>query len=83
MDCYEVIKRQLDSELPVLEIATGAGSHTNAITSLGAKTTALDISKVVLPVLMSRKMGEVEIICSLMEKTPFYSNTFDYVLSCY
>ena len=27
-------------------------------------------------------MREVEIVCSLMEKTPFDSNTFDYVLSC-
>jgi ubiquinone/menaquinone biosynthesis C-methylase UbiE len=82
IDYYEAIRDQLNSDHLVLEIAAGSGRHTNAIIISGATTTALDISEVALSVLITRTMGRAQIVCSLMEETPFESSTFDYVLSC-
>jgi len=82
LDYYKAIKEHLNSELSVLEIAAGSGRHTKVIISSGARITALDISEVALSALKLRTQGEVEAVCSLMEETPFDSNTFDYVLSC-
>lgn len=76
----QCIQRYISKDHDVLELGSGIGLHTYALTQTGARVVASDISSHSLEVL-SQRIGGVTTQVADMESLPFEDNSFD-VVNC-
>lgn len=76
----QCIRRYISKDYDVLELGSGTGLHTYALTQTGARVMASDISSHSLEVI-STIMSEVKTKVADMEHLPFENNSFDVVAS--
>lgn len=74
----QCIRRYISQDHDVLELGSGTGLHTYALTHTGARVVASDISSHSLEVL-SQRIGGVTTQVADMESLPFEANSFDVV----
>lgn len=76
----QCIRRYISKDYDVLELGSGTGLHTYALTQTGARVVASDISSHSLEVLSQRISG-VKTSVADMEHLPFEEHSFDVVAS--
>lgn len=76
----QCIHRHITQDHDVLELGSGTGLHTYALTQTGARVVASDISSHSLEVLSQRIVGGVKTRVADMESLPFEGGSFDVVV---
>ena len=77
----QCIRKFVFQNQDVLELGSGTGLHTYALTQTGARVVASDISSHSLRVLSKRSGGGLKTCVADMEDIPFEDNSFDVVAS--
>lgn len=78
---YDFIKKTILSDMTVLEIGAGTGTHTGPVISTGAKVTLLDYSNESLVNCKLKYPTVAELVCANMEDIPIKSNSFDFIVA--
>lgn len=79
---YECIRKNINSNMDVLELGAGMGRHSGVILDTGANLTVNDISASSLKVL-KRIYPDIKImIVSSMDQVPIAAKSFDVIVSC-
>jgi len=79
---YELIRRNIENRMVVLELGSGTGRHTGQLIATGASIMALDISEESLKVAKLKYPKIKEIIPANMNCIPLPDNSVDAVVSC-
>lgn len=75
----QCIRRYVSQDKDVLELGSGTGLHTYALTQTGARVVASDISSYSLEVLAQRIRGGVKTRVADMDSLPFEADSFDVI----
>jgi ubiquinone/menaquinone biosynthesis C-methylase UbiE len=78
---YRKITENITTNMKVLELGAGTGTHTGVLIKSGATVTALDISPLSLDVTREKFHGSVQVVCASMDEIPLPSATFDVIVS--
>ncbi len=78
---YKELQNLITSEMTVLELGAGTGTHTAVAIETNAKVIALDISEISMKVCKS-KFPSVHTIVANMESIPLDDNSIDLIYSC-
>jgi SAM-dependent methyltransferase len=78
---YRKITEGITSNMKVLELGAGTGTHTGVLMKSGASVTALDISPISLNVLREKFHNGVQVVCASMDEIPLPGATFDVIVS--